>query len=157
MTGFSCRGPNSSRDFQYGALGSLNVRARVAGSAGDISCVSSPAESSSETKQSVLSVETRGSGVEKAAKAHSRLAEECLIEFPQAQQYKNHRFSRMVVFGSGTNSLTLTKLSANTTGFAMALGGTLDIRMNHMIDLRPIEVDYFLTRVNNAYNQNNLR
>ena len=41
------------------------------------------------------------------------------------------------VFGIGTNPYTLAQHSANTTGFAVALGGTPDIRMNHMIDLRP--------------------
>jgi hypothetical protein len=61
------------------------------------------------------------------------------------------------VFGSGTNPLNGAVLSANTTGFAMALGGTLDIRMSQWIALRPIQLDYFLTRVNNTYNQNNLR
>ena len=61
------------------------------------------------------------------------------------------------VFGIGTNPYTLAQHSANTTGFAVALGGTPDIRMNHMIDLRPIQLDYLLTRVNNRYNQNNLR
>jgi hypothetical protein len=54
----------------------------------------------------------------------------------------------------GTNGATL---SANTTGFAMALGGTLDIRLNKSIAFRPIQLDYMLTRINNSYNQNNLR
>ena len=61
------------------------------------------------------------------------------------------------VFASGTPQGTNTTLSANSTGFAMALGGTLDIRLNKTVMFRPIQLDYFLTRVNNSYNQNNLR
>jgi hypothetical protein len=61
------------------------------------------------------------------------------------------------VFGSGTPPGTGILVSRNTTGLAMALGGTLDIRLNHAVAFRPIELDYFLTRVNNSFNQNNLR
>lgn len=61
------------------------------------------------------------------------------------------------LFTSGTTPVTLTHFSGNTTGFGMATGGTLDIRLNHMIMLRPIQLDYLLTRVNNAANQHNLR
>ena len=60
------------------------------------------------------------------------------------------------VFGSGTTP-NLVHFSSSTTGFAMATGGTLDIRLNHMIALRPIQLDYFLTRINNSTNQHNLR
>lgn len=61
------------------------------------------------------------------------------------------------VFGSGTLPGTGILRSRNTTGFAMALGGTLDLRMNHAVAFRPIQLDYFLTRVNNDFSRNNLR
>jgi hypothetical protein len=61
------------------------------------------------------------------------------------------------VFGSGTPPGTVTLVSRNTTGLAMAVGGTLDIRFNHAVAFRPIQLDYFLTRVNNSFNQNNVR
>ena len=61
------------------------------------------------------------------------------------------------MFGSGTPPGTGILVSRNTTGFAMAVGGTLDIRLNHAVAFRPIQLDYFLTRVNNSFNQNNLR
>ena len=61
------------------------------------------------------------------------------------------------VFGSGTPPGTGILVSRNTTGFAMAVGGTLDIRLNQAVAFRPIQLDYFLTRVNNSFNQNNLR
>jgi peptidoglycan-associated lipoprotein len=60
------------------------------------------------------------------------------------------------VFGSGTTPGGV-HLAANTTGFATALGGTLDIRLTHRIALRPIQLDYLLTRINNSTNQHNLR
>lgn len=61
------------------------------------------------------------------------------------------------VFGSGTPPGTGILVSRNTTGFAMAVGGTLDIRLNHAVAFRPVQLDYFLTRVNNSFKQNNLR
>ena len=59
--------------------------------------------------------------------------------------------------GGATLFANLNNVGGNTTGFGMALGGTLDIRMNQHVNIRPIQLDYFLTRVNNTYNQNNLR
>jgi len=57
------------------------------------------------------------------------------------------------------------RLTAEQTAFAMAVGGTLDIRLNHRISIRPIQLDYLLTRLNSkpvlngfeTFNQNNLR
>lgn len=49
------------------------------------------------------------------------------------------------------------RLGGNSTGFAMALGGTLDIRLTQWANFRPMQLDWLLTRVNNSYNQNNLR
>lgn len=59
--------------------------------------------------------------------------------------------------GGTTVFAGLSNQTANSTGFGMALGGTLDIRVNRHVDLRPVQLDYMLTRVNNTYNQNNLR
>jgi hypothetical protein len=61
------------------------------------------------------------------------------------------------VFANAVNPVTLGNVSGNTTGFGMAAGGTLDIRLNHLIALRPVQIDYMLTRVNNHYNQDNVR
>jgi hypothetical protein len=57
------------------------------------------------------------------------------------------------------------RLTAGQTAFAMAVGGTLDIRLNHRISIRPIQLDYVLTRLDSktvlngfeTFNQNNLR
>jgi hypothetical protein len=57
------------------------------------------------------------------------------------------------------------RLTGGQTAFAMAVGGTLDIRLNHRISIRPIQVDYLLTRLGSktvlngfeTFNQNNLR
>jgi hypothetical protein len=59
--------------------------------------------------------------------------------------------------GGTTLFAVLANQTVNTTGFAMALGGTIDIRVSRHMDLRPVQLDYMLTRVNNTYNQNNLR
>jgi hypothetical protein len=61
------------------------------------------------------------------------------------------------VFANAVNPVTLANVSGNTTGFGMAAGGTLDIRLNHLVAIRPIQLDYLLTRVNNSHNQNDLR
>lgn len=57
------------------------------------------------------------------------------------------------------------RLTGNQTAFAMAVGGTLDIRLNHRLSIRPVQVDYLLTRLGSktvlngyeTFNQNNLR
>ena len=57
------------------------------------------------------------------------------------------------------------RLTAEQTAFAMAVGATLDIRLNHRISIRPIQLDYLLTRLSSkpvlngfeTFNQNNLR
>ena len=40
-------------------------------------------------------------------------------------------------------------------GFAMAVGGGLDIKVNHAISIRPGEFDFLLTRFGNPVTQNN--
>jgi outer membrane immunogenic protein len=49
--------------------------------------------------------------------------------------------------------------TGNATDFAMIAGGGFDIRIARHIAIRPIEADYFLTRLPNGVNgaQNNLR
>jgi hypothetical protein len=57
------------------------------------------------------------------------------------------------------------RLTAGQRAFAVAVGGTLDIRLNHLISLRPIQIDYLLTRLSSktvangiqTFSQNNLR
>jgi opacity protein-like surface antigen len=63
---------------------------------------------------------------------------------------------------------TTGRVSRDQNGFAMAIGGGLDIRLSHGLSLRPIQLDYYLTRFQavdfNSFtgpstnrNQNNLR
>ncbi len=61
------------------------------------------------------------------------------------------------LFANARDPFTQLQVSRNTTGFSMAAGGLLDIKVNHRIMIRPIQVDYLLTRVNNSNNQNNFR
>ena len=56
------------------------------------------------------------------------------------------------------------RLTGGQHSFAMAVGGTLDIRLNHRISIRPIQLDYLLTRLGKTalngfetFSQNNLR
>jgi Outer membrane protein beta-barrel domain len=57
-----------------------------------------------------------------------------------------------------------TRLEHDDTGFSMALGGSLDIKLNKTIAIRPIELDYYLVRLDSTvaggfdnFNHNNLR
>jgi hypothetical protein len=54
------------------------------------------------------------------------------------------------------------RLTASQTAFAMTAGGGLDIKINKWMSLRPVGLDYFLTRLQNLRtqgdnSQNNLR
>ena len=57
------------------------------------------------------------------------------------------------------------RLTGGQIAFAMAVGGTLDIRLNRRLSIRPIQLDYVLTRLGSktllngyeTFNQNNLR
>jgi len=57
------------------------------------------------------------------------------------------------------------RITGGQSAFAMAVGGTLDIRVNHHFTLRPIEADYLLTRLQSktlldgleSFSQNNFR
>ncbi len=63
------------------------------------------------------------------------------------------------------NNFTCTTVATNATGtqhpFTMALGGGLDIKLSHGFSIRPIEIDYVLTRYTNPLtstnNQNSFR
>jgi outer membrane protein OmpA-like peptidoglycan-associated protein len=61
------------------------------------------------------------------------------------------------------NPLQVTaRVGASQTAFAMVAGGGLDIRVSRHVTFRPIEVDYYLTRLQNLRtdgdnNQNNIR
>lgn len=60
------------------------------------------------------------------------------------------------------NGTVTARVVANQTAFAMTAGGGLDIKLSKHMSLRPIGVDYFLTRLQNLRtlgdnNQNNIR
>ncbi|HEV8412150.1 MAG TPA: hypothetical protein VGQ49_01055 [Bryobacteraceae bacterium] len=42
---------------------------------------------------------------------------------------------------------TTTRIGASQDAFAMALGGGLDIKLNHYVTFRPIQLDYLMTRL----------
>ena len=42
---------------------------------------------------------------------------------------------------------TTTRIAASQDAFAMALGGGLDIKLNHHLTLRPVQFDYLMTRL----------
>jgi len=42
---------------------------------------------------------------------------------------------------------TTTRIAASQDAFAMALGGGLDIKLNHHVTIRPIQLDYLMTRL----------
>jgi hypothetical protein len=46
-----------------------------------------------------------------------------------------------------TSTGTTTRIAASQDAFAMALGGGLDLRLNHHFALRPIQLDYLMTRL----------
>jgi hypothetical protein len=59
-------------------------------------------------------------------------------------------------------SVVTARLHASNNGFALLAGGGLDIRLSEHISVRPIEVDYYLTRLPNLLtgdttNRNNFR
>jgi hypothetical protein len=54
------------------------------------------------------------------------------------------------------------RIGGSQTAFAMVVGGGLDIKISRVVSFRPIELDYYLTRLQNLRsmndnNQNNLR
>lgn len=78
-----------------------------------------------------------------------------------------HRDSRITPFGEvlfgaahigGHNGLAF---SSSNNSFALTVGGGVDFKVSHRFSVRPVQVDYLLTRFNElglgAENQNNLR
>jgi len=88
---------------------------------------------------------------------------------PQVKAYFHHfePFGQILFGAAHTNFYSdvfrvsgVTSRRPDNNAFAMALGGGVDIRLVHHFSVRPIEVDYLLTRFgNNAVvnNQNNFR
>jgi opacity protein-like surface antigen len=66
-----------------------------------------------------------------------------------------------VLFGGAHASAHLTGASASDNAFAMTVGGGVDYRLNRHLAIRPIKVDYLLTRFSETgsggQNQNNVR
>jgi hypothetical protein len=66
-----------------------------------------------------------------------------------------------VATGSATDAISL-RAATQQTAFAMAIGGGLDIKINHVLSFRPIGLDYYMTRLQNLRsmndnNQHNIR
>lgn len=65
-----------------------------------------------------------------------------------------------VLRAKGSGTYVLTSGGGNNTAFAMEAGGGLDIALTNRIQLRPVELDYQLTRFgyrNFSANQNNFK
>ncbi len=76
------------------------------------------------------------------------------------------RFDRItpfgeVLFGVARSSASVLGASGSTNAFAMTVGGGLDYKLTDHLAIRPVKVDYLLTRFNefgnNTQTQNNLR
>jgi hypothetical protein len=63
------------------------------------------------------------------------------------------------VYGNLFTASGSTGAAPSGNGFSMAVGGGLDIPVTHMIAIRPVQLDYVLTRFNNSVtgNQANFR
>ncbi len=53
----------------------------------------------------------------------------------------------VTVAATPTSAATTTRIAASQDNFAMALGGGLDVKMNRHMTLRPIQLDYVMTRL----------
>ena len=66
-----------------------------------------------------------------------------------------------VLFGVGHASGSIAGSAHSNNAFATAVGGGVDVRVNHHWAVRPLQVDYLLTRFNegaiHAKSENNLR
>ena len=66
-----------------------------------------------------------------------------------------------VLFGVAHASASVLGASGSDNAFAMSLGGGLDVKVANHFSIRPVKVDYLLTRFNEtgtgAQSQNNLR
>jgi opacity protein-like surface antigen len=78
-----------------------------------------------------------------------------------------HRFGRVtpfgeVLFGVAHTDATMFRTAGSQNAFAMTVGGGVDYRLSSRFSIRPLKVDYLLTRFNefsnlNTQTQNNLR
>lgn len=74
-----------------------------------------------------------------------------------------HRFKPFAetLFGVAHGSASIAGASSSQNAFGMAIGGGVDYRINNRFSLRPLQVDYLLTRFPEGtagnQNQNNLR
>lgn len=66
-----------------------------------------------------------------------------------------------VLFGAAHASASVVGTSGSDNAFAMSLGGGVDVKLTDRFSIRPVKVDYLLTRFNEtgngAQSQNNLR
>jgi hypothetical protein len=65
-----------------------------------------------------------------------------------------------VLRAKGNGTYVLTSGGGNNTAFAMEIGGGLDIKLNETVQIRPVEVDYQVTRFGYrtySANQNNFK
>lgn len=83
---------------------------------------------------------------------------------PRFSYRSYHRFTPFAetLFGVAHGSATIAGVFGPTqNAFAMAIGGGVDYRINNRFSLRPLQVDYLLTRFRpgtvDRQNQNNLR
>ncbi len=70
-----------------------------------------------------------------------------------------HPFGHVLVGGAHAGGLSYGGAGAPANAFAMAVGGGLDVRVNHAFSVRLFEADYYLTHFQNGVNseENNLR
>lgn len=61
-----------------------------------------------------------------------------------------------VTFGGARTSASALGISASDTAFALTLGGGIDVRVTERVAIRPVQLDYVMTRFGGA-TQSNLR
>jgi len=82
---------------------------------------------------------------------------------PRISLRRSERFTPFgeVLFGVARADASVLGASGSENAFAMSIGGGLDIRVAHHFSIRPVKVDYLMTRFNEngfgAETQNNLR
>jgi outer membrane immunogenic protein len=82
---------------------------------------------------------------------------------PRVSYRHSERFTPFgeVLFGVAHAGANFLGTSGSDNAFAMSIGGGVDVRVSHRFSIRPIKIDYLLTRFNEtgtgAVSQNNLR